>query len=129
MTISRFEPEHLLNLGMGHTHEYANKLADSGLAFTVSRRGAPIACGGLMRQWEGRYVAWAIIHPSAPMLPVHRAAMRILSPAAIRRIEAWVDVDFPQGRRWAELLGFRREARMSAFSPEGTDMDLYALVI
>lgn len=104
--------------------------ADAGLAWTGEHEGVIVGCAGLLPQWEGRAIAWAMISRHAgPHFPViHKAVMRILIHAPYRRIETTVDIGFPQGVRWMKMLGFELEGYMKAYRPDGEDMLLFARV-
>ncbi len=54
------------------------------------------------------------------MLAITRAVKKQLQ-ATPGRIEMTVRTDFPQGHRWAELLGFEQEAVFKQYGPEGED--------
>jgi len=74
-------------------------------------------------------LAWAFIGDIGPstFLQVHRAVKQFLDECYVDRIEMTVDCDFPQGHRWARLLGFEMEAeRMRRYTPDGRDCALYA---
>lgn len=75
-------------------------------------------------------MAWALVSQDAGVhfAAIHRAVRRFLDVSEFRRIEAHVDVDFPQGARWMKMLGFEFEARMRGFRPDGADMLLFARV-
>lgn len=105
-------------------------LSDAGLAWTVEAGNEVICCAGLLPQWSGRAVAWALVSQDAGahFAAIHRAVKRFLDVSEFRRIEAHVDVDFPQGARWMKMLGFEFEARMRGFRPDGADMLLFARV-
>lgn len=90
-----------------------------------------IACAGIGEYWPNRGEAWAFIDPdcTTEFLSLHRAVKKFLDECPIRRIEASVDIDFPAGHRWMNLLKFRMEALcMRAFLPDGRDCSLYARV-
>lgn len=133
-----FLPEHLSALALQPAQEgtadvmdeaYALGLAAGGPAWTLfGRDGRPLACGGLYGVWTGRAIAWALLSPLAPMVAVTRAARVMLGGSGVRRVECFVDVDFPQGHRWATMLGFRPEGVMRAFCPRGRDHTLYARI-
>jgi len=55
---------------------------------------------------------------------------RFLDGCYLHRIEMTVDCDFPQGHRWAKMLGFTMEAeRMRGYRPDGGDCALYARLL
>jgi hypothetical protein len=68
----------------------------------------------------------------AAFLRIHREAVRVLEARKTKRTEMWVDANYPQGHRWARLLGFKNETEqthMQSFMPDGRDYDLYARII
>lgn len=105
-------------------------LSDAGLAWTGEVDGAVICCAGLDPQWHNRAIAWALVGESAGrhFAAIHKNVHRFLMSAPYRRIEAHVDVGFPQGARWMKMLGFEVEAYMKAFRPDGADMLLFTRV-
>jgi hypothetical protein len=105
-------------------------LSDVGLAWTGEVDGEVICCAGLLPQWENRAIAWALVGESAGrhFASIHKAVHGFLVRSPYRRIEAHVDVGFPQGARWMKMLGFEVEAYMKAFRPDGADMLLFARV-
>jgi GNAT superfamily N-acetyltransferase len=109
--------------------DYARTLEQSD-AWTGEEGGRVIGCAGVAEVWQGRGIAWALIAKDAGsrFVAIHRAVARYLSLTSLRRVEAWVDVEFPEAHRWMEMLGFRREGRMARFTPDGRDADLYAKV-
>jgi len=115
-----------------------------GLEFTDSQRHAlqehpgwvvlngeePIAAGGLVRIWPGRWSAWMYMtKDTAPyMLFITRAARERLK-AAKGRIEMTTQCLFEPGHRWAKLLGFRLETpRLEAYGPDGEAHSGYARI-
>jgi len=112
---------------------YAEYLRDNGGAFTVRREcGRILTVLGLLDQWEGRALAWAMLAPDAGpyLLPLTRRIADYLTTSGYRRIEATIDVGFPQGERWAKVLGFVNETPngMAGFYPNGNPAYLYARV-
>lgn len=134
----QFEPRHLDLMEIQDAQRgtfphgdqsYGLSLMKAGPCWSVVVDGHIVACGGLCVQWEGRAVVWAILSKGAPLVPVTRAVLRVIQSRGIpRRLECFVDVSFPQGIRWAEMLGFQREGLMRAFSPDGRDHLLFARV-
>jgi hypothetical protein len=106
--------------------EYAVALEQSG-AYTGLVDGRPIICAGLVEQWEGRALAWALLSNDAGpwMLDITRACKRMFQLSGYRRIEAHVDAEFQQAVRWALMLGFEVESKMQAFTPEGRDAFMF----
>ena len=132
--LNQFTPQ-AQQLGVSEvSHEtYARYLMDNGDAFTVRRPDGRIVCVlGLLDQWEGRALAWAIMAHDAGdrMLPLSRAIRAYLARSKHRRLEAYIDEGFQQGHRWAALLGFHNETPrpMQGFYPNGNAAYLYARV-
>lgn len=107
---------------------YGETLATSTLAFTGEHHGHVVALGGLVEQWENRATAWAFLAADAPMLALTREVGRLLRNVPFRRVDCWVDVDFPAGHRWADLLGFELEGVARAYLPDGRDAAIYSIV-
>lgn len=82
------------------------------------------ACGGVSPVHAFRGVAWCIVVPGFPQAfrALHRLISRIIEQELLTypRIEAYIDPEFPQAVRWAELLGFRQEGELKPyFFPDG----------
>ncbi len=100
-------------------------------SYTVRVKGRALMCAGVTEYWPNRGEAWAIIDRDVKVefLRIHRVVKRFLDVCPLRRIEATIDLDFKQGHRWVEMLGFKLEApKMKAYRPDGRDASLYALV-
>lgn len=98
----------------------------------LSSEGDVVACGGTIRQWKGRYVAWAYMTPQTGccMLRLTRLVRDVLDEIS-GRVEITVRADFAAGRRWAELLGFEVEnppGVLRRYGPEGEDHISYVRV-
>lgn len=140
MRIVPFEPNHLKQLLLQPSQaimqetlsrpEYAHSLHQAGPAYSLVDGDAVFASMGLIPQWEHRAVAWGLIAKEAGphFRIIHKAVLRTMEIHPYRRIETSVACDFEQGHRWARMLGFQREGRMRAFTPDGRDCELYARV-
>lgn len=140
MRIVPFEPDHLNRLLLQPSQaimqptlskpEYAESLYKAGPAYSLVDGDAVYASMGLIPQWEGRAVAWGLISAEAGQhfIKIHKAVRRTMTIHPYRRIETAVACDFAQGHRWATMLGFEREGRMRAYTPDGRDCDLYARI-
>jgi RimJ/RimL family protein N-acetyltransferase len=108
--------------------EYAEALKLSGPAFTGIHEGCILGCAGLVKQWENRAIAWALLSSDIgnEFVRIHRAVDRFLNLTDFDRVEAHVDADFEQGHRWIKMLGFKEEGYMKRFNPNGGDAVLYA---
>lgn len=110
--------------------EYLAGLVSSGPAYTLLNGDEVLACAGIVPQWQNRAMAWALVGANAgrAMVALHRAVLRCFEIHPCRRIETTVASKFPEGHRWARMLGFEREGTMTAFAPDGADYDLYARI-
>ena len=110
---------------------YARGLEGAGPAWSCFEGDLCIGCGGIVEQWRGRGVAWALFSPlatGAKFLTIHRATKDALELSTFHRIEAYVQEDFPQGHQWAKMLGFEAESVMKKFTAEGKDSTMYVRV-
>lgn len=85
--------------------------------------GEILICCGTVMQWPTRHTAWAILSKrSGPYMRwITRECRKVLARAK-GRVELSVRVDFPEGLRWAEMLGLRMETpRLQMFGSEGED--------
>lgn len=141
MHIVPFEAEHALRLTLQYAQAmvdseqikpaYAQALEHAGGGWTAIDDGEVIACAGMVEQWQGRALAWAMLSGDiGPMrfMRVSRAVRKALGMAQYRRIEMQVDADHPQAIRWAQMLGFEVESKMRAFLPDGRDAYMFVRI-
>lgn len=140
-----FEPDHLRHIRLQPAQvdqkrslldrPYARELALKGVALTAVAPDVSglrvLGCAGILHQWPGRALAWAIIGEARPLewsAIVKRMSLVIgaAERAGLRRLEAQADAAFIPGCRLLEMLSFKREALMRRFSPAGRDCWLYA---
>ena len=134
-----FEPSHFARLKLQPAQqkwaqlqldvEYARSLM-VGHTMTGMLGGKPVGCAGLVKLWEGRGQAWALIGEFDPIcwVPIVREMRKRLNASGFRRIEMDVAADFGPGCKLARLLGFEVEALRKSFSPYGEDYFLFARV-
>ncbi len=92
-----------------------------------------ILCAGILPQWEGRAIVWALLADSVgrcDMMWIHRQTLWFLDTQVknYRRIEAHVDELFTAAHKWVRMLKFESEGLMRHFDPLGRDMRLYARI-
>ena len=107
---------------IGKTGLDATDYEKAGPAFSGAVDGEIIGCAGLIVCHENRALTWAVFSDRAPrhFVSIHKVALAFLNTQAIRRIEAYVDTEFPAARRWVERLGFTCECEhMRDFFPGG----------
>lgn len=114
--------------------EWHRVVGDS-LAWTLTSDDTVICFGGVKSEWFGRGIAWFC--RSVNLLPyhmirIHRFCSRMLDGLqkhdSYRRIDAVVRQDFPEGHRWARMLGFQAEGLMRSFDPLGLDYQMYSRI-
>lgn len=107
-----------------------SELSEKGLAWSFEHDGVVFGIAVVVPIWENRAMALMLFSRDAGkwFTRVHKVVVRFLESCGIRRVEATVDVDFPAGNRWIEMLGFEYEGLMKAYRPDGADMNLYARV-
>lgn len=136
-----FKPEHLAALRLQAAQaslqpllakrEYGTALAGPD-TWTGLIDARVVGCAGILPQWPGRAIAWALLTrelTARHFLRVHHKVLDVLLGAhrrGTRRIETTVDAGFDAGHRWARALGFAPEGLMRGYSPEGRDHVLYA---
>lgn len=140
MELVRFKPEHAHQIQEQEATAYLRPmiseahlavLAAQEHSYTIMRGGLPIACGGIIQHWPGRYEAWAMLEASRPkdFLTIHNATRRFLQTQIHTRIEAVVECGFQAGHRWLRLLGFDLESPyMRRYGPDGRDYSMYVRV-
>jgi hypothetical protein len=109
---------------------YASVAKPPGLSMTVRDGEAIVLCGGILPAGPGYGVLWAVLSATAGkhMLFLHRATRRFIDLERWRRLEASVEVGFPAGERWLQLLGFKHEGPLEAFGANGEDHVRYARI-
>lgn len=107
--------------------EYLYTLERLGPAISAEVNGRIIACAGIAT-WIGMGTLWAFVAQDAGsyFVRLDRCVRRLIEIPKLRRIEASTEVDFSQGCRWLEILGFQSEGVMRKYGPNGEDHMRYA---
>lgn len=140
MEIVPFKAEHIMQLQLqprqgaffydDYSPEHGRLLEQHGEGYTAIVDGRPVACAGMVDQWRGRALAWALIGADAGphFVRITRAVRRALDMAEWRRIEMQVDAEHGEAIRWARMLGFEVESKMRAFLPDGRDAFMFVRI-
>lgn len=139
ITIKPYEPEHLSQIDFqssqiglldNQNDDYAISLKNAGPAYTAFVGDKIICCAGLSLMWDNRAIGWVKLSKDSGrnFVAIHKAVKLIIDSANCRRVEAYVASDFKQGKRWVKMLGMSYEGKMKAFSPDGRDHNLYAII-
>jgi hypothetical protein len=135
--IVEFKPEHIDAMDVQPAQRMSPEArkgfaAPFGDAWTGLVDGRPVGCAGVVKVWDGRGYAWALLGVDAKhhMKAITRAVRRGLETTNYRRIEMAVDAGFDAGCHWARMLGFELETPrpMRAYLPNGNDAWLYVRV-
>lgn len=104
--------------------EEAQALAEGNESWSFFYGDIFLGCGGFVELSPFRAMCWTLLNPTNPkhFSLLHRVIRRLLEGQAERypRLEAYLDPDFPEARRWAKILGFRVECESKPyFFPDG----------
>lgn len=93
-------------------------------AFTAYCEGRKIACTGITLLWGGVGEAWIVVSRNARKYIALPGSVRWLldkvqKKMKLRRVQATVRVDNPQGRRLARWLGFEDEGVLLGYAADG----------
>lgn len=94
---------------------------------TFIRGGVPIAVIGLTLLWPKVADVWAVTSDEVKTEPIlfHKLVKHSLDfyqqELGIKRYQVFVKAKFSEGKRWMEALGFKEEAKLAYFGPEGDD--------
>lgn len=102
-------------------------LAGEGYAMVDGKR--VIAAAGIVENWPGRATAWFLAGRATmrEWVGITQAVRRGIENQKHRRLEVAVHVDRKRAVRWAERLGFEREALCKKYLPDGSDAYIYAI--
>ncbi len=96
------------------------------------RDGRCIGAAGLQQVFAHRAACWMLLSEEAEdhMVAITRKVRRVVALSPYRRVELTVDTGFPNGHKFAELLGFKRETDepLQAYGPAGNAEHMYALI-
>lgn len=105
----------------------------AGEAWAYVQGGMARGIAGLEPVWAGRLVLWSHTGTLGPgdwrrILRFTRARLaETIARPDVRRIEATALLTAPKYCRFLEALGLQREGRLSAYSPRGETVDLFAI--
>lgn len=99
-------------------------LAGGGPAYTAEEAGRIVACAGFLEGERGALL-WSFLCDRAPMRRLTKMAWRLLAVHPYPKVVATTAIDFPQGCRWLEMLGFRAAEIIPEMGADGRDHWLY----
>lgn len=108
------------------------KMTEVGAAVSVIQGSTVLACGGVIYsdKVRGTALAWALLSSSVEpknMIAIHRGFKGYIDSMINGGLQlfATVEKDFPQGIRWAKLLGFKHIGPYEGPSPTGKALELF----
>jgi hypothetical protein len=99
-----------------------------GISFTIVNGSEIIGSFGWVEVWHGRYQVWMLLAEGSGklMVSIFRVIRSMINAGSYRRLELQVDEGFPQGYRFAQMLGFEFEYKARKYFPNGNDAYLFA---
>jgi len=94
----------------------------------------PIAIFGMVHILPGVVQFWGLVSDHVRTCPMafHKACLGFIDyfqeKHKLRRAQMTVRCDFPEGFRWAELLGFQKEGVMRQYGPDGSDYAMFGRI-
>ena len=141
-----FEADHVADLfarnstqataGMDYVvKDYIDCMAAPGHGFSLVTNGHLVFSAGVYPVWNGLGEAWVI--PSDLVKPYRKQVVKysrrylqmLVEKNGYRRVQSTVRADFDVGQRFMEFFGFKREAFLESYGPDGADHISYAKVI
>ncbi len=110
----------------------SNYFQRNSYSFTGISPEGIIGAGGLARIFKTNYEAWVYTTPLFEKygLQVALIARRLLNDffknTKVLRVQAPIDSNHLDARRFAEVMGLYREATLRRYGPEGQDFYMYA---
>lgn len=125
------QPMQLIGRSAADNVDTALQLAAPGRAFTIRDRASRrILCiAGLAEQYPHYATGWALLAADkggAGLLAITRAVRWFLDKREFRVVDCLIHAEQVSARRWAALLGFLPEARLSGRAPDGGDIIIYS---
>lgn len=138
-----FKPEHLELICLQSKQQwiqeyikeypnYGEDLMAEGKAYTVMEEEDVLFTGGCLELHRGVGELWALLSSDAIARQgrfITRGIRNYLDMLQLvydyHRLFTYVDTNFIEGHRWAELLGFHKEAVLKKHRPDKRDVALY----
>jgi len=111
--------------------EFATGWEVSGPAYTIIIDGSIVFCGGVILTGWNRGEAWTLMsdlfykYPKSCYKICKNQLNEVIKEHGLKRVQAVIDVDFEDGVRFAEHLGFEKEGILKSYGPEGEDMLMF----
>lgn len=106
-----------------------------GMAYTLWDGDTPIACGGVLPNYEGVGSVWCVVSDEARHhgLELTKKVKFLMNDTmefyGMHRLNALVLSDKDEYVRWAKIMGFEVEAKLEQAAPDKTDLYLMGKVV
>ena len=116
------------------TTQWAELKETRGPAVTAVEENRIIGCSGIEICWPGFAEIWCIFVEDIEKYGL-KVALRIkplvkkwIKENNLVRLQAPLRADFPEGIRMAEWVGFKYEATLQKYHPDGVDALMYVII-
>ena len=130
--VVQYRPEHLVKLKLKMASMEEKPPSVNTYAVTFMRGSEPIAIFGSFCPTLGVSHIWGLVSEEVYKIPktffqtVKNYLTHIERTEQFRRIQIDVREDFVEGNKFAQALGFKLEARLNHYNPDGSNAMLYA---
>jgi RimJ/RimL family protein N-acetyltransferase len=106
--------------------------ATIGTAITAYLHGKPVACFGFMPIWTGVAEMWLLIEERGRKYgkSLTRAALKVSDFAVLsnnlHRLQITVRCGDIRAVKWAQAIGFEKEATLHKYGPDGSDFYIFS---
>ena len=110
-----------------------SQFLSKGIAFTLMNEVDIVACGGIVKFWNGVGEAWVVTSHKVNLYPlsfaktVYRKLQEIINRMDLERVQTVVDVEHITSLKWVEWMGFKKEGLMRKYI-NGRDFYRYAWI-
>jgi len=115
--------------------QFVEDMCNENASFTGVINDDLVACAGVYPVWDGLGEAWFLAshrifeNPITVSRAVRRGLEKIMDENNYHRVQAHVNGEWSNARRWAKLMGMEEEGVMKKFSPDKKDFIRFAKVI
>ena len=114
---------------------FVEDMCEVNASFTIVINDDLVACAGVYPVWDGLGEAWFLAshrifkNPITVSKAVRQGLKKIMDENNYHRVQAHVNGEWSNARRWAKLMGMKEEGVMKKFSPDKIDFIRFAKVI
>ena len=109
--------------------QYLKDVANLGTSYCLVKGNECLGAGGVIHKHAGRAEVWVVLSEGAGkyMPYIHKKTLKFLNEQSkiYPRLETTVMVNFSQGHRWIDMLGFKACGLMECYDEYGNDHIAY----